>query len=110
MYSHCVYSPPTYYGDPACDPDDPTGDPWEVHVTCGLKSNRKLNGLRLDQLASIFLPPHNMAPAALVACLNCELAAADFWAEREPRSAIYFLLDVAMLIRPRTPIPAAPAV
>jgi hypothetical protein len=30
LYNHCVYNPPTYYGDPACDPDDPTGDPWEV--------------------------------------------------------------------------------
>jgi hypothetical protein len=30
LYNHCVYNPPAYYGDPACDPDDPTGDPWEV--------------------------------------------------------------------------------
>ena len=30
LYSHCVYNPPVYYGDPACDPDDPQGDPWEV--------------------------------------------------------------------------------
>ena len=30
LYSHCVYNPPAYYGEPACDPDDPTGDPWEV--------------------------------------------------------------------------------
>jgi hypothetical protein len=30
LYNHCVYNPPTYYGDPACNPDDPTGDPWEV--------------------------------------------------------------------------------
>jgi hypothetical protein len=30
LYSHCVYNPPAYYGDPACDSDDPTGDPWEV--------------------------------------------------------------------------------
>jgi hypothetical protein len=30
LYNHCVYNPPAYYGDPACDPDSPTGDPWEV--------------------------------------------------------------------------------
>jgi hypothetical protein len=30
LYNHCVYNPSAYYGDPACDPDDPTGDPWEV--------------------------------------------------------------------------------
>jgi hypothetical protein len=30
LYNHCVYNPPAYYGDPDCDPDDPTGDPWKV--------------------------------------------------------------------------------
>ncbi len=30
LYNHCVYNPPVLYGDPACDPDNPTGDPWAV--------------------------------------------------------------------------------
>ena len=30
LYDHCVYNPAVYYGDAACDPDDPTGDPWQV--------------------------------------------------------------------------------
>ncbi|MBN1139106.1 MAG: hypothetical protein JXM73_21175, partial [Anaerolineae bacterium] len=30
LYDHCVYNPPTLYGDPACDVDNPVGDPWEV--------------------------------------------------------------------------------
>jgi len=30
LYDHCVYNPPTYYGDADCNADDPTGDPWEV--------------------------------------------------------------------------------
>jgi len=30
LYDHCVYNPPVLYGDPACDPDSPVGDPWEV--------------------------------------------------------------------------------
>ncbi|HSJ54420.1 MAG TPA: hypothetical protein VLC52_11825, partial [Anaerolineae bacterium] len=30
LYDHCVYNPPALYGDPACDPDNPVGDPWEV--------------------------------------------------------------------------------
>jgi hypothetical protein len=30
LYNHCAYNPPAYYGEPACDPDDPTGDPWQV--------------------------------------------------------------------------------
>jgi len=30
LYDHCAYSPPTAYGDPNCDPDEPTGDPWAV--------------------------------------------------------------------------------
>ncbi|MFN2165373.1 MAG: hypothetical protein ACK2U9_03845, partial [Anaerolineae bacterium] len=30
LYDHCVYNPPVLYGDPACDPDNPVGDPWEV--------------------------------------------------------------------------------
>jgi len=30
LYDHCVYNPPAYYGDAACDADDPTGDPWAV--------------------------------------------------------------------------------
>ncbi len=30
LYDHCVYNPPVLYGDPACDPDNLVGDPWEV--------------------------------------------------------------------------------
>jgi hypothetical protein len=30
LYDHCVYNPPALYGQPACDPDDPVGDPWQV--------------------------------------------------------------------------------
>ena len=30
LYDHCVYNPPVLYGSPACDPDNPVGDPWEV--------------------------------------------------------------------------------
>ena len=30
LYDHCVYNPPVYYGDPTCDADAPTSDPWEV--------------------------------------------------------------------------------
>lgn len=30
LYDHCVYNPAVYYGDGACNPDDPTGDPWDV--------------------------------------------------------------------------------
>ncbi|HNR97242.1 MAG TPA: hypothetical protein PKH89_09800, partial [Anaerolineae bacterium] len=30
LYNHCAYNPPAYYGDADCDPDDPTGDPWQV--------------------------------------------------------------------------------
>ena len=30
LYGRCVYNPAVHYGDAACDPDDPTGDPWEV--------------------------------------------------------------------------------
>jgi hypothetical protein len=30
LYDHCVYNPPVLYGNPACDPDNPVGDSWEV--------------------------------------------------------------------------------
>ena len=30
LYDHCVYNPPVLYSSPACDPDNPVGDPWEV--------------------------------------------------------------------------------
>lgn len=30
LYDHCVYNPPQLYGHPGCDPDNPTGDPWQV--------------------------------------------------------------------------------
>ena len=30
LYDHCVYNPPVLSGDPACDPDNLVGDPWEV--------------------------------------------------------------------------------
>lgn len=30
LYDHCVNNPAVLYGDPACDPDNPVGDPWEV--------------------------------------------------------------------------------
>ena len=30
LYDHCVCNPPVLYSSPACDPDNPVGDPWEV--------------------------------------------------------------------------------
>jgi hypothetical protein len=30
LYNHCVYHPPTLYGEAPCNPDRPLYDPWEV--------------------------------------------------------------------------------
>jgi hypothetical protein len=30
LYDHCVYNPPLLYGSPACDADNPVGNPWDV--------------------------------------------------------------------------------
>jgi hypothetical protein len=50
LYNHCVYHPPFLYGDPACDPDNPIGDPWEVLAYAQDALGTQLLGLILGVL------------------------------------------------------------
>jgi hypothetical protein len=50
LYNHCVYHPPFLYGDPACNPDSPVGDPWEVLAYAQDALGTQLLGLILAAL------------------------------------------------------------